>query len=169
MTQPTVAATIIALCCGLVGCASRDSSSVQQTIEEYPALANIKKIYIASLGNEEGAGLVRERIRLRLAKSMRMSVVENPDQADAALMGVAGVETTYSGSGGNLRMRRSGAAALRLVNVKTRDTVWTYEYEGGYGGPQFRASSGVSSVANGIADRMVDKLLKDAGYADRKK
>ena len=53
MTKPTILATIVMLF-SLVGCASRDKASVPQTIEEYPALTNIKNIYIARLGNEDG-------------------------------------------------------------------------------------------------------------------
>jgi len=175
MTQSAIFATIIALC-SLVGCASQDriwssapQTSVPQTIEEYPALANIKKIYIASLGNEEGAGVVRENIRLRLAKSTRISVVETPDKADAVLTGVAGVERRYSGSGGNLRTRYAGIGVLRLIDVKTSETVWTFEYRSGWGGSSvLNQFASVSSVSSGVADQTVDKLLKDATYADSK-
>ena len=168
MTKPTILATIVVLS-SLFGCASRDKTSVPQTIEEYPALTNIKNIYIASLGNEEGAGLVRERIRLRLAKSTRIVVVETPGQADAVLMGVAGVERQYSGSSGNLRTRYASTAVLRLVNVKTSETLWRFEYSSDGGGPRpFGGFTSVSSISNSVADRTVDKLLKDVTYADSK-
>src|SRR6266516_688449 len=57
-------------------------------------LANVRRIYSGSLGEEEGEDLVREKIRLRLAKTERFSVVVRPESADAILTGVAGVFRT---------------------------------------------------------------------------
>ena len=162
MTRATTVLTGILLCCSLVGCASRDRTSLAPEIEEYPALAKIKRIYIANLGNEEGSGLVREKIRLRLAKSARMSVVENPDQADAILTGVAGVDRRYQGSSGDLQTRYTGFGVLRLVDVKTSETIWAFEYKRGWVGPN-------TSVSSRVADQTVDKLLKDTANADNKK
>jgi len=132
-------------------------------------LANIRKIYIASLGNEEGSDLVREQIRLRLVKTERFSVVERPESADAVLTGVAGVARSTSGlstnsvtgavSGG--RTDFSGVGVLRLVDTKTDETLWVYEYK----------SSGFSlSASSGrVADKTVDQLLKDAKPPSKKK
>jgi hypothetical protein len=39
-------------------------------------LMEVRKIYIGDLGREEGSDLVREKIRLRLMKTDRFTVVE---------------------------------------------------------------------------------------------
>jgi hypothetical protein len=154
-------ATIIVLCCSLISCASRSGASAPEPVEEFPGLVKIKKIYIANLGNEEGAGLVREKLRLRLAKTARFSVVEVPEEADAILTGVAGVERSYYGSGGDLQTHYAGIGILRLVDGKTKDTIWTFEYKRSRGRP--------TSVSTKVADQTIDKLLKDTIYVDNKK
>jgi hypothetical protein len=162
MTRAGIALTGILFSCSLLGCAPRHRASPTPEIEEFPALSQIRRIYIANLGNEEGSGLVREKIRLRLAKSTRISVVENPAQADAILTGVAGVDRRYQGSGGDLQTRYTGFGVLRLVDVKTSETIWTFEYKRGRVGPN-------TSISSRVADQTVDKLLRDTTVADSKK
>jgi hypothetical protein len=128
-------------------------------------LTNIHKIYIGDLGNQEGADLVREEIRLRLLKSDRFSVVERPEVADAGLTGVAGVVRSTTAvktdsangavSGG--RTVLSGVGIVRLVDTKTEETIWVYEYKPGF---SFKGAS--------VADKTVDQLLKDAQPSKKK-
>ena len=126
-------------------------------------LVNVKKIYIGDLGGEDGSDLVREKIRVRLMKSDRFAVVETPDSADAILTGVAGVETRQSssintnpatgavyGSGGT---SYAGLGVLRLVDVKSQETIWFFEYKRGYS---------FGSASSRVANKTVEKLLKDA-------
>ena len=164
MRQLTITVTIVALCCSLIGCGFRlqPTTSTPKPVEEYPALVNIKKIYITELGTDEYAGLIREKIRLRLSKSTRFLVVEVPDHADAILTGVAGVERSYSGSDGNLQTNYAGIGVLRLVDVKTKEPVWIFEYKRGFVAPG-------SSVSSRVADQTIDKLLEDAARADSRK
>jgi hypothetical protein len=134
-------------------------------------LANIRKIYIGDFGREEGADLVREKIRIRLMKSERFRVVERVEAADAVLTGVAGAVRTYHSSvgpdgNGNVQgdggTSFSGLGVLRLVDLKTDETVWVYEYKRGIGL--------VGSVTGRVADKTVEQLLKDAQpRADKKK
>jgi hypothetical protein len=132
-------------------------------------LAEIKRIYIGDLGREEGADLVREKIRARLMKSDRFIVVETQETADAVLTGVAGVQRRHHssihtnpstgdvyGSGGT---SYSGVGVLRLVDNKSQETIWVYEYKRGFG---------FGSASSRVADKTVDKLLKDVKDADKK-
>lgn len=62
--------------------------------QNIPSLKTVKKIYLAELGKQPESDLIREKIRLRLAKSNRFIVVNKPEDADATLTGVAGLELT---------------------------------------------------------------------------
>src|SRR4030095_13932271 len=139
------------------------------TAQNETKLANVKKIYIGDLGKEDGADLVREKIRLRLLKSERFTVVETPEAADAILTGVAGVERreyssvstnpstgAVSGSGGT---SYAGLGILRLVDVKSQETVWTFEYKRGFG---------FGSASSRVANKTVEQLLKNATASDKK-
>jgi len=148
---------IVFFCVFLIGCGSR-SPKIPEPVEEYPALINIHKIYIASLGNEEGADLISEKIRLRLMKTKRFTVVEVPDFADAILKGAVGISRRVHGSEGNVQTKFSAYAVLRLVNAKTAETIWSFEDSCGHWG----------SVSNCIADETVDKLLYDSRRAENK-
>ncbi len=129
-------------------------------------LAGIHKIYIDQLGSEQGADLVREKIRLRLIKSARFQVVEAPEEADAVLTGVAGVERRrfssissdsagrVSGVGGT---SYAGLGVLRLIVGKTKQTIWIYEYK--------RGLSLTLSASSRVAEKTVTQLLKDAKAA----
>ena len=53
--------------------------------QNVPTLKNVKKIYVAELGKQPESDLIREKIRLRLMKSGRFTVVDKPEDADATL------------------------------------------------------------------------------------
>lgn len=114
-------------------------------------LVKIKKIYLGDLGKEEGADLVKEKLRLRLMKSERFVVVETPEEADAVLTGVAGYGSDNSGLG-----------ALRLVNPNTKTTIWGFEYKPG------RSVFGGGSASTRVAEKTVEQLLKDTKEAEKK-
>lgn len=150
--------------CVLVSLLSCLFASSQNTSK----LTNVKKIYIGDLGREEGSDLVREKLRLALMKSDRFAVVEKPESADAVLTGVAGVERRYhnavstnpatgniSGSGGT---SFAGIGVLRLVDVRSEETIWVFEYKRGFS---------LGSASSRVANKTVEKLLKDAKAADR--
>jgi hypothetical protein len=144
-------------------------TSALAVAQDKSKLTEIKKIYIGELGKEEGSDLVREKIRVRLMKSDRFIVVETPEAADAVLTGVAGVERRHHssvhtdpstgnvyGSGGT---SYAGIGVLRLVNVTSQETIWLFEYKRGFG---------FGSASSRVADKTVDKLLKDVKEADKK-
>ncbi len=60
--------------------------------QNIPTLKTVKKVYIAELGKRPESDLIREKIRLRLMKSKRFTVVDKPEEADATLTGSAGLE-----------------------------------------------------------------------------
>ena len=55
----------------------------------------------------------------------------------------------------------TGVGALRLVTAQSKETVWVYEYKPGF----FHARSASSSVA----DKVVDRRLKDAKEEEKPK
>jgi len=137
--------------------------------QDVSRLLNVKKIYIGDLGREEGSDLVREKIRVRLMKTDRFVVVEKPELADAVLTGVAGVERQYTSSvstdsngkvSGEGTTTFAGLGVLRLVDVKTSEAIWLFEYKRGFG---FKGAS------SRVADQTVGKLLKDVKAAKQRK
>jgi len=161
MARPILTIFLLAVFVLFVGCSSsrhRHSLPPEKTAPErhtlppdYSTLEGVRFIYLGDLGNEEGADLIREKMRVRLLNSGRFEIVENPERADAVLTGSAGVEkrlhdgtTSYHGEG-----------LLRLIDTKTQKTIWAHEYQRGFmfGG----------SVSTRVADQMTDQLLKDAG------
>lgn len=163
-------ASILALCAILAACQSHPSV-VSQAVQDLSRLASVKSIYIEDLGKEkdadliEGSSLVREEISTVLARSRRFSVAKSPQEADAVLTGVAGFERWYHGLEGfyelegNLDTNYLGVGHFRLVESKTKQTIWTHEYEKGLLHPK-------QSVAERVADQAVEKLLRDTALAD---
>jgi hypothetical protein len=129
--------------------------------QDVSKLSSVKRIYIGDLGREERSDLVREKIRLALMKSDRFRVVEKPESADAILTGVAGVVRTtdpISGTAGG-GTSFAGIGVLCLVDVKSDETIWVSEYKRGFG---------LGGASSRVANKAVEKLLKDAKAADRK-
>lgn len=162
--------SIVTLCSFLAACQSTPGVS-QRPVLELPRLALVKTIYIENLGEErdadliEGSNLVREEISTELARSGRFSVVQSPQEADAVLVGLAGFEKWYHGMEGfyglegDLDTHFVGVGHVRLVESKTKQTIWTHEYQRGFLKP-------TQSITSRVAEQMVDKLLHDATLAD---
>ncbi|MDH4082866.1 MAG: hypothetical protein OEV99_12715 [Nitrospira sp.] len=158
------------LCCLLVACQSVTERHSDFVLDA-PALASVRSIYIEDLGHDEGADLVeetdsvREKISTGLAESGRFSVVQDPQQADAVLTGLVGVEPWYHGMEGYYGMEGDlddhelGVGKLRLVDSKTKRPIWTHKYETGLLKPN-------QSVAERVADQVVDKLMHDVRQAE---
>jgi hypothetical protein len=141
--------SIVMLC---AACASSGYNVVPLAPDAANRLAAVKFIYIDVLGSDDGAGLVREKIRARLAACGAVKVVETREKADAVLTGTAGVETRqYRGTTGY-----AGYGIFRLVELKTDETIWSYEYKRGF--------MLAGSVSSRVANQVVDQLLKTAGH-----
>jgi hypothetical protein len=85
------------------------------------------------------------------------------------LTGVAGVERRYNSSvttdpNGNVsgagNTSYAGVGVLRLVDTKTDETIWVFEYKRGFS---------FGSASSRVADKTVEQLLKDAKAAEKKK
>ncbi len=161
---------VLALCCSLFGC-HRTFGIPTDIVQDLPALASVRSVYIEDLTHGEdphlveGSDLVKEKIKARLVQSGRFSVVDTPEQADAALTGVAGFQRWYFGMEafygleGSLNTQYAGIGMVRLLNPKTKEPIWTHEYETGFFHP-------TQSVADRVADQMADQLLHDTARAD---
>jgi len=161
---------VMVLCCVLAACQSMKERQTQSPIDTH-ALKAVQSIYVEDLGHDEGANLieeistVRELIRSGLGKSGRFSIVEDPQQADAVLTGLVGVEPWYHGMEGYYGMEGDlddhevGVGKLRLIDSKTKRTIWAHEYESGFLNPD-------QSVAERVANQVVEHLVKDASRTD---
>lgn len=162
-------ASVTALCGLIFGCQVVKSSH-PEPVRNLNALASIHSIFISDLREEdsshliERSNLIREAIQEGLTRSGRFTVVQDPAQADAVLDGLAGVERWYHGMEGyygmegDLDSHELGVGTLRLIDSKTKQTIWTHEYETGFLSPK-------QSVAERVGEQVVEKLLQDASPA----
>lgn len=126
-------------------------------------LSEVKNIFVSELGRTDDADIVREKIKLRLTKSGYFTVVNRPEDADAILTGTVVISQQIDGDFDDIDTKNKGVAVFYLRNAETDETIWTYEFK-----PNFfnvaiftdKATRGYNQVAN----RTVDKLLKDAGF-----
>jgi hypothetical protein len=137
-----------------------------QNKEVNSRLRDVKKIYVGELGRTDSSDIVREKIKLRLAKSGQFTVVNRQEDADAILTGTVVISQQIDGNIGDIDTKNKGVAIFYLRDAKTENDIWTYEFK-----PNFfnvailtdKATRGYNQVAN----RTVDKMLKDAGYKDK--
>ncbi|HYH86663.1 MAG TPA: hypothetical protein VEX60_14515 [Pyrinomonadaceae bacterium] len=153
---------LVSLCLLLLG-----TSAFSQSNQK---LASVTKIYLGELGKGEGADLVREKIRLRLMKSKRFIVVETEEDADAILTGAVGISSNQVSSvstnpatgqvtGGGATVYE-GSGVVRLIDPKTKETIWIYEYKRGFFRPR--------SASGDVAGKIVSSLLKDTKKVEEK-
>lgn len=131
-------------------------------------LREVKTVYIDSLGDSEGAKLIREKLVNRLAMSNRISVTENRDEADAIITGIAQLDKIESGSvhtnsQGGSGSYGTGYDATLVVRLITSDKriLWVSEAKPG--------KFFVSSVSSSVADKVSKELLKAIQKDDKKK
>lgn len=162
--------SMLTLCALLAACQSTPGVPPPD-VHDFARLASVKSIYIEDLGHEkdadliEGSNIVRDEINAGLAKSGRFSIVQSPEQADAVLAGLAGFEKWYHGMEGfyglegDLDTHYLGVGHFRLVDSKTKQMIWTHEYEKGFLNPK-------QSVTERVAEQVVEKLLHATARAD---
>src|SRR5262245_43913387 len=95
--------------------------------QNIPTLKNVKKIYVAELGKQPESDMIREKIRLRLMKSGRFTVVDRPEDADATLTGAAGLELVDA-------LLVGGYGSVSWGRPPYYDPVYGPVYGPGYGG-----------------------------------
>ena len=157
-------ASIVSLCCLLAACQGFKDQHPEFLLNAH-ALASVRSIYIEDLGHEEDddlieqTGSVREKISTGLAQSKRFSVVQDLQQADAVLTSLVVVERWYHGMEGDMDDHELGIGNVRLLDSRTKQPIWMHKYEPGLLRP-------TQSVAERVADQVVDKLLHDIARAD---
>jgi len=114
-------------------------------------LKDVKKVYVDSFGNDEGADIIRSKIVTRLVKDRRLQVVLDRDDADAVLIGGGGA------------IRGASTAGVQLVG-KDRIILWADDF----------SSNGVGWFVSGspsthLADDIVSSLIKAIEKAKKKK
>lgn len=133
-------------------------------------LGDIRKIFVAPLGYDQGSELIRQKLIDRIVKSGVVAVLNTPDGADAVLTGVTSMNHKNDLSSVPLPsfMKGNGHysadSVVRLIG-RNNQLLWTDESTAGkFPGPS-RSMRGVSSSA---ADRMAKSLI-DAIVNDRRK
>ena len=111
-------------------------------------LKEVRSIFVDSLGDTAGAATIREKIIKKLAKSRSVSLVVDPEKADAILTG-----TGWVSEGRDLEGNRTyhAAAGIQLI-TKDRQILWAdLATPGGFFG---------GSVSSSVADKIATHLLK---------
>lgn len=92
-------------------------------------LAKVRTIYIDDLGPNDGANLIKEKLKYELMRSKEFRVTENKDQADAILNGHAEVDKgfsvgwdRYDGGGGTTY---NAIVVLKLLD-KSNNIIWSF-------------------------------------------
>ena len=140
--------------------------SVPARAQDKSKLQPVKKIYVGELSTTKSyyvkGSSVREKLKLQLAKSNHFEVVESSDAADAVLTGMVWEPIGQVGSSSpgpifssilETDPLRWGKGALRLVDAKSNETIWSYEYKRGFN---------LNRVTGRIAKIVTDRLVKDA-------
>lgn len=117
------------------------------------SLADVRTIYVDSLGQGEDPTIIRDKIINRMVASGRFQVVLDPDKADAVLAGSASEKSMVRYANGTGGTRFDATVVVRLV-TKDQRILWTSEAKNGH----FFSPSASSSVAANI----VKELLKAA-------
>jgi hypothetical protein len=145
---------ILVLSLAVLGNAQESNNSRLQTV---------KKIYVTELGTTDSSSIIREKIRIRLMQTGKFTVVERAADADAVLTGTAVMEKHVDGDLHDIDTEEKGVAVFYLRSAEADEVIWTYEYK-----PKFFNLAILTDKAtrgyNQLANRTVEKLLKDAGY-----
>jgi hypothetical protein len=171
MLQRVVTASILSIFMTLpvgseqIAATTRPQNAVNVTTAEHPRLGDIKKIYIAPLGNDSASELIRQKLINRLIKDGTLSVVETSETADAVLTGAAEVDHKhYFVVGGGFvssGSRYAADGAFRLVDKNNR-VLWLDEMRT----RKFFSPRSARGASTNLADKIVSRL-KFAIEADR--
>jgi hypothetical protein len=130
-------------------------------------LQDVRKIYVDTFGNGDGADVIRSKVITRLVKAGRFEVVQSAEQADAVLTGASQVSKTshYSASANGQYGNASGGtryhatAGIQLLS-KDQRILWADD-----------ASNGAfsRSASSSLADHIVKDLLKAISKEEKPK
>jgi phosphate ABC transporter phosphate-binding protein len=125
-------------------------------------LSQVKKVYIESFGQENGAAKLRDRTIERLRENRRLEVVAAPNEADAVIKGsggvwVAGYVSNSPRSPSNTRHPiYHGFLSVEMIG-KDSEPLWSYLVT--------PSKFGTGDITKDLADHLVAKL---AGALERK-
>jgi phosphate transport system substrate-binding protein len=131
------------------------NSSRAQTAE---TLSQVKKVYIESFGQENGAAELRERVLKQLRASRKLEVVTALKEADAVIKGngsvwVTGYVSNDPHSPSNTRQPIFHGFLSMEVNGKDNEPLWSYLVTPS----KFRAGG----ITKDLASHLVTKLVRD--------
>ena len=151
---------LVGLFCIVASISIANGQSAQQ-------LRDVHRVFVDSLGNGEGADVIRSKVITRLVKSGHLEVVQSPELADAVLIGASQVSQgrrysansngqTGNASGGT---RYHATAGVQLVN-KEQKILWADDVSNG-------AFS--RSASSSVADKIVKNLLTEIAKEEKGK
>jgi len=116
---------LLAALCLQAACATAGQGKTS-TIAPVPLMAS-RTIFLSSLGSDEGANLIREKLRASLLRGQRWRVTEDSIRADVILAGSASnVDGQNRGT-----TDFAGTAILRLISQASKEALWLFEYQRG--------------------------------------
>lgn len=128
-----------------------------------PQLRGIKKIYIAELGTTDSSEIIREKIRIRLTQTGKFTVVDREDKADAIFTGTVVMDHRLDRGSHDFNTNNKGVAVFYLRRVTNDEVIWSYEYKPKLFDVSIFSDDTVHAY-NQVADRTIERLMKDAGY-----
>jgi phosphate ABC transporter phosphate-binding protein len=140
----------ILVCAVIVRCQAQAATTLSQ----------IKKVYVAPLGNQKGADTIRNRIADRLRASGKLSVVDSPREADATITGAGGIWVTgymsvgVRSSHANRQPVYDGFLSIEVLS-NAGATIWSYLVT--------PSKLTFKSITNDLADQLVRKFLEAVG------
>jgi hypothetical protein len=144
--------------------AADESATVQVTVPAAQRLSDIKKVFVAPLGTDTGAEIIRQKIINRLIKDGTIAVVETADNADATLVGASEmshngyivVNNGFASSG----TKYHADSALRLLG-RDKQLLWMDEIQSRKYFPPHSAKGASSNLADKVVKRLVDAIEAD--------
>ncbi len=138
--------------CAVLAMVSTIATSASAQVAD--RLSEVNKIYVDSLGSDNGAAKIRERLIVRLRKS-HLQLVSDPKQADAVIRGTGRVWVTgYSSlsphSHNASEATFEGFLSVELIG-KNDDTLWSYLVS--------PSNFPWTSISDDLARQLVRKLL----------
>lgn len=122
-------------------------------------LADIKTIFVAPLGTDEGAELVRQKVINKIIREKLFNVVESPSNADAVLTGASGVSHRHhlilTNSFFGTTTRYSAECVVRLIG-KNQQVLWMDDTST----RRLFAPHSARSASSTVAEKLVNDLSK---------
>lgn len=119
----------------------------------------VRKIYVGSFGASLDAVYLRHKLVLRLARSRRLIVVDDPATADAILSGTAQLRLVgYYNSNSRIRYRNSASVpvydARMMVRLEDRGghSLWSGNLKPRFWGSQYVSDNVVNQTARHVAE-----------------